>query len=280
MKLARILHKGEIIPIIKVDDKLIDLREQVKDFDSSFFEERFDTIKKTVSQYPNFLQEDIGSLHFLSPVSNPSKIVCIGLNYASHAKEMNMPLPKEPVIFQKAISALTRPSGILELPPIGDKVDWEAELAIIIKKKAKNVTRQEAESYIAGYTIMNDISERKMQLEMGGLWTKGKSYDHFAPLGPWLVPPEHIGNVEQLSIKTIVNGIIKQDGNTSQMIFPPTMLVSYVSQFMTLSAGDIISTGTPEGAGLQTDGPYLKDGDMMEVSISELGTQKMKVLKK
>ena len=280
MKLARILHKGEIIPIIKVDDKLIDLREQVKDFDSSFFEEKFDTIKKTVSQYSNFLQEDIGSLHFLSPVSNPSKIVCIGLNYASHAKEMNMPLPKEPVIFQKAISALTRPSGILELPPIGDKVDWEAELAIVIKKKAKNVTRQEAESYIAGYTIMNDISERKMQLEMGGLWTKGKSYDHFAPLGPWLVPPEHIGNVEQLSIKTIVNGIIKQDGNTSQMIFPPTMLVSYVSQFMTLSAGDIISTGTPEGAGLQTDGPYLKDGDRMEVSISELGTQKMKVLKK
>jgi 2,4-diketo-3-deoxy-L-fuconate hydrolase len=213
-----------------------------------------------------------------SPVARPSKIVCIGLNYADHARETNAAIPPEPVIFMKASSSLAGPFDDIVIPKNSVKTDWEVELAIVIGKKASYVEEAEALDYVAGYVLHNDVSEREFQLERNGTWDKGKGCDTFAPLGPFMATKSEIADVNNLRLWLTVNGQKMQDGNTSNFIFNVPFVVSYVSQFMTLLPGDVISTGTPAGVGLGFNPPvYLKDGDVVELGIDSLGTSKQLV---
>ncbi|WP_234733131.1 fumarylacetoacetate hydrolase family protein [Tellurirhabdus bombi] len=216
-----------------------------------------------------------GSVRKASCIKRPSKIVCVGLNYAKHAAETNAPIPAEPILFFKATTALVGPDDNVVIPKRSEKTDWEVELAIIIGKKATYVSKEEAFDYIAGYALHNDYSERAFQLERGGQWVKGKSADTFAPLGPVLVTKDEIPNPNSLPLWLRLNGELLQDSNTDDMIFDVPTLVSYISQFMTLLPGDVISTGTPAGVGLGFNPPrYLKPGDVVELGIEGLGVQK------
>lgn len=213
-----------------------------------------------------------------SPIARPSKIVCIGLNYAKHAKETNAPIPPEPILFFKSTTALAGPNDDIMIPKNSVKTDWEVELAFVIGKKASYVSEEEALNYVAGYCLHNDVSEREFQLERGGTWDKGKGCDTFAPIGPWLATKDEIADVNNLRLWLSVNGKIMQDGNTDDLIFGIPKLVSYLSQFMTLLPGDIISTGTPHGVGLGFNPPvYLRPDDVVELGIEGLGTSKQKV---
>ncbi|MGZ3853205.1 MAG: fumarylacetoacetate hydrolase family protein, partial [Flavisolibacter sp.] len=213
-----------------------------------------------------------------SPIARPSKIVCIGLNYADHAKETNAQVPKEPIIFFKSTTALVGPNDDVIIPKNSTKTDWEVELAVIIGKKASYVDEREALNFVAGYCLHNDLSEREFQLERGGQWVKGKSCDTFAPLGPFLATQDEIGDVDNLRLWLKVNGKTMQDGTTANLIFKIPFLVSYLSQFMTLLPGDIISTGTPAGVGLGMNPQvYLKPGDVVELGIEGLGTSKQNI---
>jgi len=214
-----------------------------------------------------------------SPIGRPSKLVCIGLNYADHAKETNAPLPPEPVVFMKSTTAIVGPFDEIMIPKGSVKTDWEVELAIVIGKKASYVEEAEAMDYVAGYVLHNDVSEREFQIERNGTWDKGKGCDTFAPLGPFLATKEEIADVNNLRLWLSVNGEMMQDGNTSNFIFNVPFVVSYVSQFMTLLPGDVISTGTPAGVGLGFKPPiYLKAGDVVELGIDGLGTSKQQVI--
>ena len=213
-----------------------------------------------------------------SPINRPSKIVCIGLNYAKHAKESGMEVPSEPVLFFKASSAIVGPNDDVILPKNSQKSDWEVELAVVIGARASYVTEGEAMKHIAGYVLHNDVSEREYQLERLGQWVKGKSCDTFAPLGPFIATTDEIHDPHNLRLWLKLNGKTMQDGNTSDLIFGIPKLVSYISEFMTLLPGDIISTGTPFGVGLGLDPQkYLKDGDIMELGIDGLGVSKQTV---
>jgi len=213
------------------------------------------------------------------PICRPSKIVCIGLNYRDHAAESGMELPKEPVLFFKASTSMVGPNDDLVIPKGGTKVDWEVELAVIIGKRALYVSEDKALDHVAGYALHNDYSERVFQLERGGQWVKGKSCDTFAPLGPFLATREEIRDPGKLEMWLTVNGQPRQKSNTSNMIFGVAALVSYVSQFMTLLPGDVISTGTPAGVGLGMKPPvYLQKGDVVELGIAGLGEQRQKVV--
>ena len=210
-----------------------------------------------------------------SPVARPSKIICIGLNYRDHAAESGMAEPAEPVVFFKATTALTGPDDGLVIPRGSEKTDWEVELAVVIGKTAKHVSYDDALSHVAGYLLHNDYSERAWQLERGGQWVKGKSADTYAPLGPWLATPDEIADPHQLRLWLTVNGVKKQDGSTANFIFNIPHVISYLSGFMTLLPGDVISTGTPAGVGLGFNPPqYLKEGDVIELGIDGLGTQR------
>ncbi len=212
------------------------------------------------------------------PICRPSKIICIGLNYSDHARETNAPVPSEPIVFFKATSSLVGPNDDLIIPKNSEKTDWEVELAVVIGKKTSYVPEDQALNYVAGYTLHNDYSERAFQLERGGQWVKGKSADTFAPLGPFLATPDEIADVHNLRLWLTVNGEKKQDGNTSNLIFNVPFVVSYLSQFMTLLPGDVISTGTPAGVGLGFKPPqYLKPGDVVELGIEGLGTSQQHV---
>jgi 2,4-diketo-3-deoxy-L-fuconate hydrolase len=212
------------------------------------------------------------------PVARPSKIVCAGLNYTDHAEEMGLGLPTEPVIFLKATSSLSGPNDDIILPRGSEKTDWEAELAVVIRKRASYVAEADAAQYIAGYVLLNDVSERAYQLERGGTWDKGKGCDTFAPLGPWLATPDELLNPSRLKIWLSVNGEKVQDGNTSNLIFRVPYLISYISQFMTLLPGDIVSTGTPAGVGSGLKPPrYLAPGDVVELGIEGLGSSRQVV---
>ncbi|MEM1119076.1 MAG: fumarylacetoacetate hydrolase family protein [Bacteroidota bacterium] len=214
-----------------------------------------------------------------APVARPSKIVCVGLNYAKHAKESGMAIPKEPVIFFKATSSISGPYDPVMLPKNSLKTDWEVELAFVIGKRASYVAKAAAMDYVAGYMLHNDVSEREFQLEMEGQWVKGKSADTFTPLGPYLVTKSEIEDPHDLDLWLTVNGEKLQQGNTSDFIFDIPHIVSYISQFMTLLPGDIISTGTPPGVGLGFDPPrYLKAGDVMELSVEGLGASRQEVI--
>jgi len=208
------------------------------------------------------------------PVTGVGKIVCIGLNYYEHAAEVGMDIPTEPVVFMKATSAITGPNDPVFLPRGSEKTDWEAELGIVIGTAAKYVDEADALRHVAGYLAVNDVSERAFQIERGGQWTKGKSCDSFAPIGPWLVTPDEVGDVQDLALTFAVNGTQMQAGNTSDMIFSVARIISYLSQMMTLHPGDIISTGTPAGVGGgMKPKRFLKQGDTIELSIEKLGTQ-------
>jgi 2,4-diketo-3-deoxy-L-fuconate hydrolase len=218
-----------------------------------------------------------GSTRLGAPFLRPSKIICIGLNYMKHALESSMPAPKEPIIFFKATSALTGPNDPLIIPRNSVKTDWEVELAFVIGKRASYVDEANALEHIAGFCLHNDYSEREFQLERNGQWVKGKSCDTFAPMGPWLTTTDELTNYDKLKMWLKVNGTTMQDGNTDDMIFGVPHLVSYLSQFMTLLPGDVVSTGTPAGVGLGFKPPvYLKPGDVIELGIEGLGTQKQK----
>jgi len=214
-----------------------------------------------------------------SPVARPSKIVCIGLNYADHARETGATPPTEPVIFLKSTTALCGPGDDIVIPKDSVKTDWEVELAVVIKKRASYVSEQEAPDYVAGYCLHNDVSEREFQLERGGTWDKGKGCDSFAPIGPWLATPDEMGNVDALRLWLTVNGKTMQDGTTANFIFRIPFLIAYTSRFMTLLPGDIISTGTPAGVGLGMKPPvYLQPGDVVELGIDGLGKAKQNVV--
>ena len=210
-----------------------------------------------------------------SPIARPSKIICIGLNYSDHAKESGMEPPREPVLFFKATTSVQGPMDPLVIPKGSSKTDWEVELGVVIGKTARGVTQDAAMDHVAGYVLHNDYSEREWQLERGGQWVKGKSADTFAPLGPWLVTKDEVSDPGKLRLWLKVNGDLKQDGNTRNLIFDIPTIISYVSRFMTLLPGDVISTGTPAGVGLGFKPPqYLKSGDVIELGIDGLGEQR------
>lgn len=214
-----------------------------------------------------------------SPICRPSKIVCVGLNYAKHAAESGMQIPKEPVLFFKATSSIIGPNDTVILPKGSTKSDWEVELAIVIGKKASYVSEEDALDYVAGYVLHNDISERAFQLEREGQWVKGKSCDTFAPLGPFLATKEEIKDPNNLNLWLKLNGEMMQNSSTTDFVFNVQEVISYISQFMTLLPGDVISTGTPFGVGLGLTPPmYLKEGDVMELGIEGLGISKQNVI--
>lgn len=211
-------------------------------------------------------------------VSNVGKFVCIGLNYSDHAAETGAEVPSEPIIFMKASSAIVGPNDQVVIPKGSTKTDWEVELGVVIGKKAKYVSEQDALNYVCGYCVINDVSERAFQMERAGQWTKGKSSDTFGPIGPWLVTRDDVADPQNLSMWLTVNGQTMQNGSSNTMVYGVAFLVSYLSQFMTLHPGDIISTGTPPGVGLGMKPPvFLKKGDVMELGIEGLGTQRQTV---
>ncbi|KAA2312072.1 FAA hydrolase family protein [Pseudooceanicola sediminis] len=213
------------------------------------------------------------------PVAGTGKIVCIGLNYSDHAAESGMAEPEEPIVFMKATSALSGPYDPVRLPRGAEKGDWEVELGVVIGKPAKYVSEAQALDHVAGYTIVNDVSERAFQTERGGQWTKGKSSDTFGPIGPWLVTPDEIADPQALDLGLDLNGVRAQTGSTSSMIFSVAQIISYLSQMMSLQPGDVIATGTPPGVGMgMRPQRFLKAGDVMELSIVGLGHQRQEVL--
>jgi len=276
MKLIRFGEPGQEKPGVVLDGKRYDASSLTRDYDETFFTDGgIAQLQAALDKKPT-LPEVPANVRWAAPQARPSKIICIGLNYADHAAESNMALPKEPIVFFKSTTALVGPNDDLVIPKGSTKTDWEVELAVIIGKKATYVDEKDAADYIAGYALHNDYSEREYQLERGGQWVKGKSCDTFAPLGPWIATADEIKDVNNLRLWLSVNGKMYQDGTTKNLIFNVNFLVSYLSQFMTLLPGDIISTGTPAGVGLgQKPNPiYIKAGDVMELGIDGLGTSK------
>jgi 2,4-didehydro-3-deoxy-L-rhamnonate hydrolase len=279
MKLIRWMNGNKPATGIILNDEYLDTSSFGEDYNEVFFEnEGLDRLQKFVESNKNGLPKLSQDIHLASPIARPSKIVCIGLNYADHAKETNAQIPKEPIIFFKSTTALIGPNDDVVIPKNSKKTDWEVELAIVIGKKASYVEESEALNYIAGYCLHNDLSEREFQIERGGQWVKGKSCDTFAPLGPYLATQDEITDVNNLKLWLKVNGQAMQNGNTSNFIFKVPFVVSYLSQFMTLLPGDVISTGTPAGVGLGMNPQvYLKPGDVVELGIDGLGTSKQNV---
>lgn len=280
MKLIRFGPPGKEKPgLVLENERRIDVSAFVDDYDEAFF--GGDGIRRL----RDWLLHESGHFIYVSdrerlgpPVARPSKLICIGLNYRDHARESGAEEPTEPVIFFKATSAIVGPNDNVVIPRDGHKLDWEVELAFVIGAKASNVERTFAKAHVAGYVLHNDYSERAFQLEHGGQWVKGKSCDTFAPLGPYLVTKDEIRDVNNLDMWLRVNGQLKQKSNSKHMIFDIPALVAYVSRFMTLLPGDIISTGTPAGVGLGFDPPqYLHDGDNVELGMDGLGISHQKV---
>lgn len=280
MKLIRFGDAGKEKPGVHIGGKNYDVSGFIKDYDEFFFAHGgIQHLGWMLSQHETMLPEIPARARIGCPVANPSKIVCIGLNYAKHAKETNAPIPQEPILFMKSTTAITGPYDPVMIPKNSVKTDWEVELAFVIGKKASYVEESEAMDYVAGYCLHNDVSEREFQLERGGTWDKGKGCDTFAPLGPWLVTKDEIADPHALRLWLKVNDQLMQDGNTDDLIFNIPQLVSYLSQFMTLLPGDIISTGTPAGVGLGFNPPvYLKPGDVVELGIDGLGTSRQNVI--
>ena len=278
MKLIRFGSIGNEKPGIHIEGTNYDVSALVNDYDEHFFGNNgIQNLRKQLEQ--KMLPEIPESSRIAAPIARPSKIICVGLNYAKHAKETNADIPKEPIIFMKATTSFSGPFDNIIIPKNSVKTDWEVELAIVIEKKASYVEVEEAMDYVAGYVLHNDISERAFQLERGGTWDKGKGCDSFAPIGPWMVTKDEISDPHQLHLWLSVNGIMMQDGNTDDLIFNIPFLVSYISQFMTLLPGDIISTGTPAGVGLGfTPNIFLKEGDVVELGIEGLGSSKQEVI--
>jgi 2,4-diketo-3-deoxy-L-fuconate hydrolase len=280
MKLIRFGAAGNEKPGVHIDGKNYDVSGFIKDYDESFFANGgIEHLGWMLGEHKNMLRPVPAGTRLGCPVAKPSKILCIGLNYAKHAKETNAQIPSEPILFMKATTSVTGPNDVIMIPKNSVKTDWEVELAFVIGKKASYVTEENAMDHIAGYCLHNDVSEREFQLERGGTWDKGKGCDTFAPLGPWMVTKDEIADPHKLRLWLKVNDKMMQDGNTDDLIFNIPQLVGYLSQFMTLLPGDIISTGTPAGVGLGFNPPvYLKPGDVVELGIDGLGTSKQQVI--
>ncbi len=281
MKLIRFGEMGREKPGVLLEDGTrLDVSGFGSDYDEAFF------AGGGIAKLRNWLASQGASalrvresVRLGPPICRPSKIVCIGLNFRDHAEESGMEIPKEPVIFFKATSSLVGPNDPLVIPKNATKVDWEVELAIVMEKKASYVSKENALDYVAGFALHNDYSERSFQLEHGGQWVKGKSADTFAPLGPFLATPDEVPNVGNLPMWLKVNGQFRQKSSTGNMIFDVATLVSYVSQFMTLLPGDVISTGTPAGVGLGMNPPvYLQTGDVVDLGIDGLGESRQHVV--
>jgi 2,4-didehydro-3-deoxy-L-rhamnonate hydrolase len=238
-----------------------------------------ETLEKLRRVDPASLPIVFGAPRIASPVGSVGKMVCVGLNYADHAAEAGMSLPQEPVLFMKATTAIVGPNDDIVIPRGSEKTDWEVELGVVIGDVARSVPRDEALRHVAGYIVVNDVSERAFQLERGGQWVKGKSCDSFGPVGPWLVTRDEVTDPQSLALWLDVNGERRQQGNTKTMIFDVAHLVSYISRYMTLMPGDIISTGTPPGVGMGQKPPvYLRAGDVVDLGIAGLGQQRQHVV--
>ncbi|WP_432713675.1 fumarylacetoacetate hydrolase family protein [Pedobacter sp.] len=273
MKLIKWGEAGKEKTGVIINDLWYDTSAFGGDYDEAFFENNgLERLAQFVKANEGKLTQISSEERLGSPIGRPSKIVCIGLNYADHARETNAPLPSEPIIFMKSTTSMVGPFDDIIIPKNSVKTDWEVELAVVIGKKASYVDEAEALDYVAGYVLHNDVSEREFQLERNGTWDKGKGCDTFAPLGPFLATQDEIEDVNNLRLWLKVNGETMQDGNTSNFIFNIPFVVSYVSQFMTLLPGDVISTGTPAGVGLGFKPPvFLKEGDVVELGIEGLG---------
>ena len=279
MKLIRFGEVTNEKPGVIIGDEYYDTSSFGEDYNESFFEnDGPDRLQKFVES-KDTLPKVEKHVRLGCPVARPSKIVCIGLNYADHARETGAAIPAEPIIFFKSTTAIIGPNDTVIIPKNSNKTDWEVELAVVIGKKASYVAESDALNYVAGYCLHNDLSEREFQLERNGQWVKGKSCDTFAPLGPFLATKDEIADVNNLSVWLKLNNKQVQSSNTSNLIFKIPFLVSYLSQFMTLLPGDVISTGTPAGVGLGMNPPvYLKPGDVMELGIEGLGSSKQNVV--
>lgn len=278
VKLLRYGEPGQEKPgMLDGSGTIRDLSGHVKDIDGSVLGP--DSLKKLAALDPASLPAVSGSPRLGPPVANPSKLLCIGLNYTDHAKEAGQPIPSEPVLFMKSTTALSGPNDKVVLPKGSVKGDWEVELGIVIGTRASYVDEAKALDFVAGYTLVNDVSERQYQLENTGQWVKGKSADTFAPVGPWLVTKDEVPDPQALDIWLELDGKRMQNGNTKTMIFNVAHIVSYVSRHMTLLPGDIIPTGTPPGVGLGMKPPvFLKPGNVMRLGISGLGEQRQEVV--
>ncbi|MCW5911288.1 MAG: fumarylacetoacetate hydrolase family protein [Cyclobacteriaceae bacterium] len=281
MKLFRFGAPGKEKPGILINDKWLDASGFGEDYGETFLEtDGLSRLQNWVKDNLNVLpQVSAGAGTRIGPcVQRPSKLICIGLNYTKHAFESKMPLPAEPIIFFKSTTAITGPNDGVLIPRNSKKTDWEVELAFVMGRKATYVEEKDAMEYVAGYCLHNDYSEREFQLERNGQWTKGKGCDTFAPLGPYLVTKDEIADFNNLHMWLKVNGKMMQDNNTDDMIFEIPFLVSYISRFMTLLPGDVISTGTPSGVGHGFTPPvYLQPGDVVELGIEGLGEQRQEV---
>ncbi len=278
MQLVRIGAFEQEKPAILIDGKYFDVSNYVRDYNEAFFADGgLDKLAQIVANQD--LTEIKAPTRIGSCVARPSKIICVGLNYADHARETGAEIPSEPILFFKSTTALCGPNDHVMIPKGSTKTDWEVELAIVIGKKAQYVSEDEAYDYVAGYCLHNDYSEREYQLERGGNWSKGKGCDTFAPLGPTLVTKDEIADVHNLNMWLDVNGKRFQTSNTDQLIFNVPQVVSYISQFMTLLPGDVISTGTPHGVGLGFKPPiYLQADDVVTLGMDGLGEQRQEAI--
>src|SRR4051794_37674366 len=279
MKLLRHGPTGQERPgVLDAEGKIRDLSGKIDDIDGD---------KLSPSKLKELAALDLSTLPVIEgnprlgvPVARIGKFIAIGLNFSDHAAESNLPVPQEPIVFTKAISSITGPNDTVVIPRGSKKTDWEVELGVVIGTRASYVTKDEALAHVAGYVVVNDVSEREYQIERGGTWDKGKGCDTFGPIGPWLVTADEVGDPHDLHMWLELNGKRMQDGSTKTMIFGVPRLVSYISEFMTLEPGDIITTGTPPGVGLgQKPEPfYLKPGDEMRLGIQGLGEQRQRVV--
>ena len=278
MKFLRIGIKGKEKPaVLDKDGKIRDLSSKIKDFSPEFLN------NSSINNFRNLNLADLPELSKSERVGpcivKPGKFVAIGLNYSDHAKETGAKTPTEPIVFMKATSSISGPYDDIEMPKDSSKLDWEVELAVVIGKETKNISEKEVSDHILGYCIVNDVSEREWQLEKSGQWVKGKSGDTFGPTGPYLVTQDEILDINNLNLILEVNGKTMQSGNTKNMIFNVNFLISYLSKFMSLQPGDLITTGTPAGVGMgMKPQVFLKSGDNIKLSIDFLGEQNSKVV--
>jgi 2,4-didehydro-3-deoxy-L-rhamnonate hydrolase len=281
--LMRIGPSGSERPVVRIDDtQYVDVADVVNDFDEAFFgSDGLTSLRDIVServasgQLQQFAGERIGA-----PIARAHQILCIGLNYSDHAAETGQPVPSEPILFNKSPNTLVGPYDDVRIPRGSTKLDWEVELGVVIGRRTSYLDSvDDAHDAIAGFLVVNDVSERAFQTERGGQWTKGKSAETFNPAGPWLVTPDEIDDVRNLAMWLDVNGLRRQNGSTSTMIFDPYFVVHYLSQFLVLEPGDLINTGTPPGVGMGFDPPiWLQAGDVMELGIEGLGQQRQTVI--
>jgi 2-keto-4-pentenoate hydratase/2-oxohepta-3-ene-1,7-dioic acid hydratase in catechol pathway len=283
MRIARIGAPGAERPAVLVGEKeYVDVSDVVDDIDATFFESGgSETLAQIIGQRVSERRLlPLGELRIGAPIARPHQIVCVGLNYADHAAESGMAIPEEPILFTKSPNTLIGPFDDVRIPRGGTKTDWEVELGIVIGRRARYIESvEQAREHIAGYVLVNDVSERAFQLERSGQWLKGKSAETFNPAGPWLATPDEFADARALRMWLDVNGVRRQTGTTSTMIFPPDELVRYISQFMVLEPGDLINTGTPPGVGMGHVPPvWLQPGDVIELGIDGLGAQRQNVV--